>query len=70
MSECVGRRNATAGRTPTQNALVQSSVYTATPDKTRLPRLPDDRACHDTDSTVVSCGRCELGITLALTFDF
>jgi len=43
VSECVGRRSATAGRTPTQNALVWRSVHTATPDKTRLPRLPVDR---------------------------
>jgi len=43
VSECVGRRSATAGRTPTQNALVRRSIHTATPDKTRLPRLPVDR---------------------------
>jgi len=43
VSECVGRRSATAGRTPTQNALVRWSIHTATPDKTRLPRLPVDR---------------------------
>ena len=43
VSECVGRRSATAGRTPTPNALVWRSVHTATPDKTRLSRLPVDR---------------------------
>ena len=43
VSECVGRRSATAGRTPTQNALVRRSIHTATPDKTRLSRLPVDR---------------------------
>jgi len=47
VSECVRRRSATAGRTPTQNALVQRSVYTGTPDKTRLPRLPVDRRRRD-----------------------
>jgi len=47
VSECVGRRSATAGRTPTQNAPVRRSVHTATPDKTRLPRLPVDRRRRD-----------------------
>jgi len=42
-SECVGRRSATAGRTPTQNAVVWWSVHIATPDETRLSRLPVDR---------------------------
>ena len=42
-SKRVGRRSATAGRTPTQNALFRQSIHTATPDKTRLPRLPVDR---------------------------
>ena len=47
VSECVERRSATAGRTPTQNALVRRSVHTGTPDKTRLPRLPVDRRRRD-----------------------
>ena len=42
-----GTAGATAGRTPTQNALVRRSVHTATPDKTRLPRLPVDRHRRD-----------------------
>jgi len=46
-SECVRRRSATAGRTPTQNALVQRSIRIATPDKTKLPRLPVDRRRRD-----------------------
>jgi len=37
VSECVGRRSATAGRTPTQNALARRSIHTATPDKTVAP---------------------------------
>jgi len=41
-----GTAGATAGRTPTQNApLVGRSIHTATPDMTRLLRLPVDR--HD-----------------------
>ena len=47
LSECVGRRSATAGRTPTQNAVVRRSTHTATSDKTRLPRLPVDRRRRD-----------------------
>jgi len=43
LSECVGRRSATARLTPTQNDFVRRSVHTATPDKTKLPRLPVDR---------------------------
>jgi len=35
--QCVGRRSATAGRTPTQNALARRSIHTATPDKTVAP---------------------------------
>ena len=38
-SECVGRRSATAGRTPTQNVLVGRSIHTAISDK------KDRRAC-------------------------
>ena len=49
VSECVRRRSATAGRTPTQNALVRRSVHTAA-DTTR-------RHC-----LVVSGVRCELAI--------
>ena len=47
VSECVGRRSATAGRTPTQNALARRSVHTATSDTTRLSRLPVDRRRRD-----------------------
>ena len=42
-SECVRGRSATAGRTPTQNALVRRLIHTAI--QTRLPRLPVDRRC-------------------------
>jgi len=45
-----GTACATAGRTPTQNALVggrADSVYTATPETTRLSRLPVDRRRRD-----------------------
>jgi len=73
-SECVGRRSATAGRTPTQNALVRRSVHTATPDETRLPqpRLPVGRTFlmpsshRPPDKTRPCCpcrvGRCELSL--------
>ena len=47
VSECVRQRSATAGRTPTQNALSRRSVHTAAPDKTKLPRLPVDRRRRD-----------------------
>ena len=40
-------RSATAGRTPTQNALVRPSIDTATPDTTRPSRLPVDRRRRD-----------------------
>jgi len=46
VSECVGRRSATAGRTPTQNALVRLTQFTP-PHQTRLPRLPVDRRRRD-----------------------
>ena len=52
MSECVGRRNATAGRTPTQNALVGPTEFTP-PDATDTVRQ---------DRLVLSGGWCELGI--------
>jgi len=32
---------------PTQNALVRRLIHAATPDKTRLPRLPIDRRRRD-----------------------
>jgi len=51
-SECVGRRSATAGCTPTQNALVRRSSRFSSH---RLIR-------HTQDRLVLSGGRCELGI--------
>jgi len=54
VSECVGRRSATAGRTRTQNALVRRS---GTLNSHRLTR-------QYSPVRVVSGGRCELGISL------
>ena len=54
VSECVGRRSATAGRTPTQNALVGRSGRL---NSHRLTR-------HIQDCLVVSGRRCELGIKI------
>jgi len=47
VSSGAGTADATAGRTPTQNALVRQSIHTATPDTTRLARPPVDRRRRD-----------------------
>jgi len=54
-SESVWRRSATAGRSPTQNALVGPTQFTSPPPET----TQTGPSC-----LVLSGGRCELGIIL------